>query len=256
MLRPVRDVAGWFSDTFDAKSQRDQLHEENQSYRRARRLPAGADPERPAGPLVGLDNTIGTGNYKPVAGERDRPRPDASGTRPSRSTRARRRRPPRRPGRRRRWSGREHLLRRPQLLARCRLITDHTSAVTAEIQHTEPRQRRAGPRGRQPRPAAPSVPAPQRPDRDQAAGRHRRLRLGSLESLYPRGSRSARCPTPTRTRCSTTARCRSPRRRPAPHRRRPGADRAPRRHPAGPGSVTRSRSACRCGWRCSASSRS
>ncbi|HEY5187511.1 MAG TPA: hypothetical protein VII87_00655, partial [Solirubrobacteraceae bacterium] len=32
-LKPVRDVAGWFSDTFSAKSQRDQLKKEVQTLR-------------------------------------------------------------------------------------------------------------------------------------------------------------------------------------------------------------------------------
>ena len=51
-LKPVRDVAGWFSDTFHAKSQRDQLQEAGQQAPAPSCAVAkqSADPERPARP--------------------------------------------------------------------------------------------------------------------------------------------------------------------------------------------------------------
>ena len=66
-LKPVRDVAGWFSDTFHAKSQRDQLRKQVADLRTqlaAAQLKATEDAQLTR--LVGLDNSIGVSSYQPV----------------------------------------------------------------------------------------------------------------------------------------------------------------------------------------------
>ena len=67
VLTPVRDVAGWFSATFKAKSQRDQLlkevatlRSENDALRGALIQNAQLTKE------VGLDNSLGISAYQPV----------------------------------------------------------------------------------------------------------------------------------------------------------------------------------------------
>ncbi len=68
-LKPVRDVAGWFSDTFRAKSQRDQLVRENQKLRQELASAQGAQIlNNQLTKQVGLDNSIGVSRYQPVAG--------------------------------------------------------------------------------------------------------------------------------------------------------------------------------------------
>lgn len=68
-LKPVRDVAGWFSDTFRAKSQRDQLVRENQKLRQELASAQGAQIlNNRLTKQVGLDNSIGVSRYQPVAG--------------------------------------------------------------------------------------------------------------------------------------------------------------------------------------------
>lgn len=68
-LKPVRDVAGWFSDTFRAKSQRDQLVRENQKLRQELASAQGAKIlNNQLTKQVGLDNSIGVSRYQPVAG--------------------------------------------------------------------------------------------------------------------------------------------------------------------------------------------
>ncbi len=68
-LKPVRDVAGWFSNTFRAKSQRDQLVKENQKLRQALAGAQGAQIlNNQLTKQVGLDNSIGVSRYQPVAG--------------------------------------------------------------------------------------------------------------------------------------------------------------------------------------------
>ncbi len=68
-LKPVRDVAGWFSDTFRAKSQRDQLLKENQKLRvELAQAQQQAINDAQLNKQVGLDNSIGVSRYQPVAG--------------------------------------------------------------------------------------------------------------------------------------------------------------------------------------------
>jgi rod shape-determining protein MreC len=66
-LKPVRDVAGWFSGTFHAKSQRDQLKKEVATLRQ--QLAAAQQRAINYDQLtkqVGLDNSIGISSYQPV----------------------------------------------------------------------------------------------------------------------------------------------------------------------------------------------
>jgi rod shape-determining protein MreC len=67
-LKPVRDVAGWFSDTFHAKSQRDQLQKENQVLRAelAQAQTAQAENVQLTKQLK-LDQSGAISAYKPVA---------------------------------------------------------------------------------------------------------------------------------------------------------------------------------------------
>jgi rod shape-determining protein MreC len=67
VLSPVRDVAGWFSDTFNAKSQRDQLKKEVQTLRQ--QLATAQQKAINDAVLtreVNLDNSLGVSAYKPV----------------------------------------------------------------------------------------------------------------------------------------------------------------------------------------------
>lgn len=68
-LKPFRDVAGWFSDTFKAKSQLNQLRKQVQSLRTelaVARQQAINDAQLTK--EVGLDNQIGVNALQPVAG--------------------------------------------------------------------------------------------------------------------------------------------------------------------------------------------
>lgn len=66
-LKPVRDLVGWFGDTFDAKSERDKLRRENQ---RLTKLVVGADAARSENRqlrgLVNLDNRGEVSSARPV----------------------------------------------------------------------------------------------------------------------------------------------------------------------------------------------
>jgi len=67
-LKPVRDVAGWFSDTFSAKSQRDKLKKEVATLRQ--QLDSAQQQliqNQQLARQVGLDNKIGISSYQPVA---------------------------------------------------------------------------------------------------------------------------------------------------------------------------------------------
>jgi rod shape-determining protein MreC len=67
-LKPVRDIAGWFSDTFRAKSQRDQLRREVQKLTAELAQAQGAVIQNARlTRLVGLDNNVGISRYQPVA---------------------------------------------------------------------------------------------------------------------------------------------------------------------------------------------
>jgi rod shape-determining protein MreC len=67
-LGPVRNIAGWFSDTFHAKSQRDQLQKEVQTYRAQLAVAQSAVAQnRQLTREVGLQNSLGLDKYKPVA---------------------------------------------------------------------------------------------------------------------------------------------------------------------------------------------
>jgi len=67
-LKPVRDIAGWFSDTFHAKAQRDQLQKQVQQLRAELAVAQSAVAEnRQLTKEVGLDNSIGIHAYQPVA---------------------------------------------------------------------------------------------------------------------------------------------------------------------------------------------
>jgi rod shape-determining protein MreC len=67
VLTPVRDVAGWFSDTFKAKAQRDQLRKEVDKYRaELTSLQDAATQNAQLTKEVGLDNNLGISSYRPV----------------------------------------------------------------------------------------------------------------------------------------------------------------------------------------------
>jgi rod shape-determining protein MreC len=67
-LKPVRDIAGWFSDTLRAKSQRDQLQKEVQTLRaQVAHLQYAGTQNAQLSKQVGLDGSIGVNAYHPVA---------------------------------------------------------------------------------------------------------------------------------------------------------------------------------------------
>ena len=67
-LKPVRDVAGWFSDTFSAKSQRDQLKKQVASLRlQLDKAQQQLLQDQQLAKQVALDNNIGISAYQPVA---------------------------------------------------------------------------------------------------------------------------------------------------------------------------------------------
>jgi rod shape-determining protein MreC len=68
-LKPVRDIAGWFSDTFHAKSQRDQLRKEVQALQAELAVAQSAVAlNRQLTKEVHLQDTIGLDTYRPVTG--------------------------------------------------------------------------------------------------------------------------------------------------------------------------------------------
>jgi rod shape-determining protein MreC len=69
-LKPVRDIAGWFSDTFSAKSQRDQLKKEVQTLRtQLDHAQAALIQNAQLSKLVGLDNSLGIASFQPVTAQ-------------------------------------------------------------------------------------------------------------------------------------------------------------------------------------------
>jgi rod shape-determining protein MreC len=70
VLKPVRDVAGWFSDTIHAKSQADQLRKANLKLQSevAQYKQAWIENQQLT-KEVGLDNSLGISSYKPVGAQ-------------------------------------------------------------------------------------------------------------------------------------------------------------------------------------------
>ena len=67
-LKPVRDVAGWFSDTLNAKSRSNQLQRQVNTLRaQLARAQAAELQNRQLTKLVGLDNSLGIESYHQVA---------------------------------------------------------------------------------------------------------------------------------------------------------------------------------------------
>jgi rod shape-determining protein MreC len=70
VLSPVRDIAGWFSDTVHAKSQADQLRKQNQKLRQElATAQQRAINDAVLTREVGLDNSLGISKYKPVGAQ-------------------------------------------------------------------------------------------------------------------------------------------------------------------------------------------
>jgi rod shape-determining protein MreC len=68
LLKPVRDVAGWFSDTLNAKSQRDRLQTQVEKLtREVAQYQTAALQNTQLKNQVGLDNSLGISSYHPVA---------------------------------------------------------------------------------------------------------------------------------------------------------------------------------------------
>jgi rod shape-determining protein MreC len=66
-LKPVRDLFGWFGETADAKSQRDQLRKQVNSLRRqVAALQAEERSHKEAGGLARLDSSLSISDYHPV----------------------------------------------------------------------------------------------------------------------------------------------------------------------------------------------
>ena len=66
-LKPVRDIAGWFSDTFHAKSQVDKLRKQVYTLQaQVGRYQSAYLQNQQLSKLVGLDNRIGAQGYSPV----------------------------------------------------------------------------------------------------------------------------------------------------------------------------------------------
>ncbi|UGS37546.1 rod shape-determining protein MreC [Capillimicrobium parvum] len=67
-LKPVRDLFGWFGDTFDAKDERDKLRKElEQTRRQAIANAAAAREVDQLRKLVGLDKDLGVDQMSPVS---------------------------------------------------------------------------------------------------------------------------------------------------------------------------------------------
>jgi len=67
-LKPFRDLAGWFGDTLDAKSERDRLERENRELRRRALAAESAVREnRELKRVVGLNQRYGVDAYAPLA---------------------------------------------------------------------------------------------------------------------------------------------------------------------------------------------
>jgi rod shape-determining protein MreC len=70
VLKPVRDIAGWFSDTLNAKSQRDQLRKQVAQYRNeVAQYRTAALQNAQLTRQIGLDNSLGISSYRPIAAQ-------------------------------------------------------------------------------------------------------------------------------------------------------------------------------------------
>jgi rod shape-determining protein MreC len=67
-LKPVRDIAGWFSDTFHAKAERDQLRKQVQTLRAELAQAQSAQAENvQLSKQLGLDNSGAISSYRPLS---------------------------------------------------------------------------------------------------------------------------------------------------------------------------------------------
>ena len=190
-LKPVRDVAGWFSDTLHAKSQVKQLQTPGQNLTAELAQAKGAQLENAQlSKLVGLDNSIGITSYHPVAAhviardptlwyatiEVDKGSDD--GVQPAR------------PGDRRRGAGRQdldvsadrldrHADHRPHLLGHRAGTDDNGDTGVLVPAVGNPNQLLLQ--------YLPPNPARSRTALSGPAGRDRRLQVRPLESLFPAG---------------------------------------------------------------------
>lgn len=70
VLKPVRDIAGWFGDTFSAKGERDKLKVENAKLQSELAQAKGAQIQnQQLTQQVGLDHSLGISSYQPVAAQ-------------------------------------------------------------------------------------------------------------------------------------------------------------------------------------------
>ena len=77
VLSPVKDVAGWFSDTFQAKSQRDRLRKQVATLtREVDQYQQQAILSQQLQGQVGLDASNSISSYRPVGCQRERARPE------------------------------------------------------------------------------------------------------------------------------------------------------------------------------------
>ena len=198
-LKPLRDIASSISSTFHAKAQRDALRKENNKLRQE--LSVAQQKVILYNQLakqVGLDNSIGVSNYQPVAAHvigRDPTLWYATVEVDEGSADGVHKEDP--------VIGDGALVGKVSTVAPnvsiVTLITDHSFAVSAEVQDA------AGDAGV----LVPAVGNPNQlllqylPSHAQISQGQQVVtagfRSGALESLYPAGSRSARCRMPTRT---------------------------------------------------------
>ena len=230
MLSPVRDVAGWFSDTLDAKSQRDQLQQQGQQADRRSSPSAQEASSRTAScasrsgsttrwastsyhavaaHVIGRDPTLWYQTIEVDKGSDDGVHVDdpviGDGALVGKVTTV------------------------DPTVSVVTLITDHSIAVAAAGPGLERRHRRARARRRQPQPAAVQDLPQTGPSSEAVASR------SSPPASSParwtrctrRGSRSARSPNASENKLLNNGQVQvTPAGRPAPPRRRPDPDQA------------------------------
>ena len=167
VLKPFRDLFGWFGDTIDAKDQRDEAVAERDALpHAARRRPEPAARGRAAGGLNERDTTGGMSKYGPVDARVTCTRPNTWYQRMHDQQGHRRRRQPRRPGDQRRRAGRQgrggdrrrrgrHADHRPRVRAPAASPATRASPAASRPPSARPatccssrRRRRQGARGR------------------------------------------------------------------------------------------------------------